>query len=302
MSMEANGDAEFEAVCLEALGMHYRHAGLFVDAGQVLNRALSVTQRWSMRQREVAVALELARLHIDRSDYAAAKALLAPIVREQTGRLATQARILMGRVYTRLGQFGPAGTELDVALQEIVRSKDDGLMATVNEALGELSYESGNLEPARNYFLKAAARDAASFADQAAVEAGAFLGLIDAGAGRTADAVGRIETSVKEAERMARVALAARSRVMLARAYLLAGRRDMVARVLGALPGDVESRLGIEARAHLHLLRSHASTDPAAGAGEVASARRLLEELRATLPESERGLFQLRTDVRAIIG
>ena len=104
---------------------------------------------------------------------------------------------------------------------------------------------------------------------------------------------------------MGRLALEVRCRVHLARVYVGQRRFDDAISILGEIPQDDDKRtLGPELRAQVHYWRSRALIgrgDRAGGQSEANIARKLIENLRSSLPEQYRNAFASRSDVRLLI-
>jgi hypothetical protein len=298
--VKKNGDPEFEVACLEAMAIQYRHLGRYDDAERLLNQAYSLAQQWNLDQKQVHMTLELGRLHIDTSNYVAAKQRLEPLITSQSGRNRTQARVLLGRVHTRLGQFAAADDLLRAALADVEASDDAGLRPIVHEALGELYLESGRVADARRHFETAAPFGEDMFVDPAAVESMAHVGWLDVLTHQPAAGLPKLQASLTHASRTDRPALETRVAVLLSRAYVALGRLDAGREVLSAVSQEDVLTLGPELRAQVYYWRFRTRQDSGPSTDEH-EARRLLEGVTALLPEDSRQAFLERPDVRLVV-
>src|SRR5688572_10016733 len=108
--------------------------------------------------REVpALTIDLAQVRFERSEYAAAHALLLQALGDGTTKDSAKARIHLGLVHTRLGQFKAAQDDLRQALQDVQKREDVGYRPLLLMAMGELAYQSGSEATAREYFVDSAA-------------------------------------------------------------------------------------------------------------------------------------------------
>jgi serine/threonine protein kinase len=294
------GDVQFQVNCLELMGDYHRLVGRFAVADRELTEALSLARQHDLRPRVARVTLALARLRFDQSRYADARAALKDVRVDQAPRLARETAIALARVETRLGNYAGAQA-LFAGLGDARSSDGQQLLAFIDEARGELAYESDRLMDARTYFERAAARWTDQFVDPAAVEARAYLGLLDALAGRIDTARTRLRSSLDRARAMEHVRLEALTRVFFAQTYLLAREPELALQLLAEAPED--ARLGAEIRASLRYWRAQSLVAlQRDGGAELTDARRLVDELRSTLPPETRDSFTARREVRLILG
>jgi tetratricopeptide (TPR) repeat protein len=298
------GDANYQVVCLLAIGAYYRHLGRDDEAELEINRALALARERNVDQRVSGATADLARVRYERGDYAGARALLLQAAQDGSGRSASRLALQLGAVHTKLGDFAAARANFSEALADIEQRQDVGLRPVLYAAMGELAYESGRLGDARKYFREAASFRTDSFVDGPLVAAQAYVGLLDALAAQPG--VGRklVEASVQLATRMQRIRLVALCRVFLARIHLLERRPEEAFAVLADLAGETERRLGRELEAHVHYWRSRtlaARGDTASADAEIQIARKLVADVVASLPETYRVPFAARPDIRAIV-
>ena len=293
------GDPDFEIACLEAIGAQHRHLGQYGQAEQAFNRALNLAAQSSVAQKTLSIRLQLARLRFDESRYGDAKSILDQIVGEASGSVLVQVRLALGRTLTRLGDFSAAARHLDAVRTEVESRRDSGLEAAINEAQGQLAFESGELDRATSLFAAAAPFGSDPFVDPPAVEAAAYLGLLRALQGRHSDARDLLEKSLAHARRMKRVTLEQRCRLMLARFYLLRGDMAAARQTIGGADQS-ESNIGPELRAQLLHWRSRVTAGTQAGAYQ-AQAVGLVRQLEMSLPETARSQFLGRSEIRLVL-
>ena len=170
--------------------------------------------------------------------------------------------------------------------------------------MGELAYGLGNRSEARIHFRKAAALWTDDLPDAASVEARAYVGLLDALEGQSAQGVMALRSSLEQAHKMGRLALEVRCRVHLARVYVSQRRFDEAISLLGEIPPDDDKRtLGPELRAQVHYWRSRVFAergDRTGAQSEAALAQKVIQELQAWLPAHYRGRFALRPDIQRV--
>jgi tetratricopeptide (TPR) repeat protein len=301
--MRARGDPEFEALSTELIGDYYRIAGRYATSSTELHKAFELAQQQSLAQRIRSATLALARLRFEEGQYAEAMTRLKDAVGKDQPRGAPEAWIALARVHTRLGDFGQARRILGVVAADRARDGDAPLEPFFNLVLGELAYESDRLGEARVHFSKASSFWRDSFNIEAAVEARAYLGLLDALDGRAVQGRAGIQSSLDHARRMGRVALEGLCRVMLARAYLLEGRRADALRELADVSKAPSSEIGRELLLHVRYWQGQArAAEGGPSASDTAEARRLLDAVQSSLPGEYRRTFLLRRDIRLMSG
>jgi hypothetical protein len=297
--MRARGDPEFEALSTELIGDYYRIAGRYATSSTELHKAFELAQQQSLAQRIRSATLALARLRFEEGQYAEAMARLKDAVGKDQPRGAPEAWIALARVHTRLGDFGEAHRILGVVAADRAGDDDAPLEPFLNLVLGELAYESDRLGDARVHFARASAFWRDSFNIEAAVEARAYLGLLDALDGRAAQGRTAIQASLDHARRMGRVALEGLCRVMLARVYLIEGRRPDALRELADVSKAPSSEISRELLLHVRHWQGQArAVNGRPSASDRAEARQLLDAVRSSLPEAYRKTFLLRRDIR----
>jgi tetratricopeptide (TPR) repeat protein len=295
------GDKNFEAFCLQVIAAYYRYAGRHAEAERTFNQAIAISRERDLQDDIALLTIDVARSRFDRADYASARDLFVQAMGDGSGPRATDARIRLARVDVRLGDFHAATQELKIAETEFATGHGDRVLAPLLEVVrGELALASGAAQDSRAYFEKAAAVWVDDRPDAAAVEARAYLGLLDTRQGRTSSARQALESSLMQAGRMGRYALEVRCRVYLAQLDVSQRQFAAAADRLRNIPADGERALGPELQAQVHYWRSQALK----GIGDVAgsnrdeeAARRFLRDLTTSLPERYRAGFAARADL-----
>jgi tetratricopeptide (TPR) repeat protein/predicted Ser/Thr protein kinase len=295
------GDRNFEAFCLQVIAAYYRYAGRHAEAERTFNQAIAISRERDLQDDIALLTIDVARSRFDRADYASARDLFVQAMGDGSGPRTTDARIRLARVDVRLGDFHAATQELKTAETEFAAGHGDRNLAPLLEVVrGELALASGAAQDSRAYFERAAAVWVDDRPDAAAVEARAYLGLLDTRQGRTSSARQALESSLVQAGRMGRYGLEVRCRVYLAQLDVSQRQFAAAADRLRNIPADGERALGPELQAQVHYWRSQALK----GIGEVAgskrdeeAARRFLRDLTTSLPEKYRPGFAARADL-----
>jgi tetratricopeptide (TPR) repeat protein len=296
------GDKYFEMFAARVTALAFRYAGRHADAERELNRALALAKERNMESTVPELRIELALSRFEMSDYQAAQDLLVAALGDGSDNESARIRIHLGLTHVRLGEFDRARTELDQAARDVQNRGDSGTLPLLQTAMGELAYESGHRAEARAHFSQAAARWTDDLPDPASVEARARLGLLDAmdgnPAGRTA-----IQSSLEQARRTGPVSLQVRCHLYLARADVHERRFEEAWNTLNDTSQQGEQGLGPELQAQTRYWRSRVMTargDDSGARAEELQARKLIQDVRASLPEQYREGFGSRADIRLI--
>jgi tetratricopeptide (TPR) repeat protein len=299
------GDRNFEAFCMQLLALYYRQAGRHADAERELNRALAILRERNLEDDIGSVTIDRARSQIDLGKYPEALTLLGEAL-ATTGPRARgpSARIHLARVRLRLGDPAAAAAELDQA--SAGDGAGDDLLPLLFLVQGEVADAAGRSGDARRAFERASALWTGQLPDAASIEARANLGYLDAVAGRPVQGRLAVEASLKQAQVMERFPLEAHCRLLLARIDISHRLFDGALRTLDAIPPDDDIRtIGAELRAQVHYWRGQALIGRGAvpdAQAELGIARKLIDTMRAALPETYRPGFAARPEVRRIIG
>jgi tetratricopeptide (TPR) repeat protein len=291
------GDADWEVASLEGLATYYRNEARYEDAERELSRALALAKERNLRTKIVSVSLAQARVSFDRDDYATALSRLLELSKVLDGGRSA-VLTLLARVHLRLGDPRAADADLREAEASLPSRDGTDLPPALDVAKGELAFEQGRLAEARQFWQKVVSR--ARSVDELVVWGRMRLALLDGIQGQPARARATLETAIQEARRLGRLSLEVTARIAFARIALLEGKRDEGQRVLAAV-GDDEARLGLETRAMLHYLRGQLAGD-GPGRSDIETARRLLDELQKSIPETYRKGFVSRKEIQVVAG
>jgi len=299
-------DKHYEVFALQVTGSYYRNTGRYDAAERELTRALAVARERDLKSNIDSVRVELARSRFDTGAYVSARDLLQQVLAEESSAESTHARIRLSRVFVRLGDFAAAVAGLNKASADLQGGGEVGLPSLLHEVLGELAYEAGRLPEAGAEFAKAAALSKDDWPDPVAVEARAYLGLLEALDVRSDRARALVQSSLNDAHRLGQFALEARCRLFLARIRAGSRKFDDSLEALNEIGADsVERAVGPELQAQVHYWRGRALAargDQAGAQSEENLARTLIETLRRSLPEQYHRHFASRPDIRLITG
>ena len=296
-------DANFEVLGLQLMGERYRYAGRHEAAEQELILARSVAEQNNLDDELAAIATDLATSRIELGEYAMARDLIMPVLAVSGGQDAAHARIRLAQANTFMGDFRASDTELLRAANDLEGRSDTGMLSLLHEARGQLAYERGLLGEARTHFARAATLLTDQWPDAAAVEAQAYLALLNAIEGKSETAERMVRRSLEQATRMGRFTLQAKCRLILARVYVDTRRFEDAIELIRDVASDSDRKLGPEVLAQAHYLRSQAMT----GSGDSEGSRmerelvaKLLAELRASLADGNRPQFDARFSIRSL--
>ncbi len=178
------GDKDFEVYALEGVGVFYRYAGKHDDAERELNRALALAKERDLPDKMASLTVQLGRSKADRGDYSAAVALFQQALGAEAGSNATDARVYLAQTYLRMHNIQAAQDALSAAARDVDKTADERRRPLLDEALGELAYQTGRLTEARSAFGRAVGSSTFEFVDEPVVLASAYLGVLDARAGK----------------------------------------------------------------------------------------------------------------------
>jgi tetratricopeptide (TPR) repeat protein/tRNA A-37 threonylcarbamoyl transferase component Bud32 len=297
-------DRRFEVSCLQAIATYHLYRGAFADAERELNRAISLAREQKREEVLPSLTIYRALVRLDAGEYVEASALLEKTIGDGTGQDSPRARIHLGRVRGRMGDFDAAMAHLTRAAGEVKAQGRTGLLPMLHLALGEVAYERGSIREGRVEFERAASFWTSELPDPASVEARGYVAYLDALDGR-AGGRPRLHSVVEEAARMGLKAMDARLRLLAAHLDL-ASRQDSVLTSLDALAPDAESgTIGLDLGGQVRYWRGFALARRAEGPSaqaEIDAGRRMLESVRTSLPPPLQASFGLRWDIRDIVG
>ena len=295
------GEVSFEITSREQLGHHLRFIGRYAESDRELTQARALARQNGLPQRVASATLALAMLRFDQSDYVASLLLLKELGNERAGYLGGVARVLEARIDVKLGRFDVARESLRAMAAALEKGDNRQLDAYLQSSLGLLEFEARDPAKARTHFERAAARWTPTYTDSSAVEARAYLGMLDVESGRLPGGIAAVQQAVDWAHSKRRVWLETTCRLLLARAQLLARQPRAALDALAGVAVDDPASLGAELRLMVNYWRGRAlSASGEPGTAEQARARMLLDQMRSALPEDERAAFSARPDIRDV--
>jgi len=289
------GDRNFELFCLQVLAVHNRLIGRFDDARKRLAEALTIAREEKFADRVPGLLLDDTRTLMDMGKYGDARDTLQKAIEATGANTPAEFSIELGRLRTRLGDFGGASEALEMAASRS-ESKAGDLAPRLATALGELAYSDGRVKDARTSFETSAGFWRDDLPDAASVEARAFVGFIDGLDGRASGRTA-LASSVQQAVRMRRPALEAVTRLLLARLNLHDHRGAEAAAALAPLHDD---GLSPELQAQIHYWRAQARGATSDDAPDRREAKRWLDEAQQSVPEELRERYLSRPDLRVM--
>jgi tetratricopeptide (TPR) repeat protein len=252
-------DNDFEVFCLRLRAAAYRNAGRYAAAEQEIAQAAAIAGQHDLHDKTARLLIDQATLKFEVGDYAAARDLLEKAAAGGGEENAPEVSILAGRIAVRAGDLPAARRHLQVAAELVETNGSPALVPSLYLALGEIDYRAGARVSARAHFDRAMRSANSQSPDEAAVAAGAYLGLLDATSGKPDAGRRIIMTSLEHAKRMQRYALELRCRAYLARSYLAQRRIGEAANELKQIPAaGPETTIGPELRAEIDSIRAEA--------------------------------------------
>ena len=246
-------DKNFEAFCLRMIAKYDRQVGKRADAERELRQAEAIARERNLQDALAEIAAELGYLYLESNDYERARTALQDAVERDTGTGRTQAQISLARAHLMLGDVASAQTLLMQAGAGIEEPRTRRLIPLLHLTRGLLAYESQQISTARAEFARAVDAGPSDLVDEASVEARAYVGWLDARAGRLAAGRAALTRSLDDAQRMRRAALEARCRALLASVLLLDRRPADARAAVDAVP---ITELGPELQAWLYDVRA----------------------------------------------
>jgi tetratricopeptide (TPR) repeat protein/tRNA A-37 threonylcarbamoyl transferase component Bud32 len=297
-NLEKRGYVNFQLVVMQSEADSNRYAGKIAAARTELQQALAIAREKQLSHQVSVLTLSLAQTELQESNYLAARALLEGLVNQGDD---PEARIALGTVLVRVGDFLKAKDYLEGALATIQAGQLSGLLPLAHSALGELAYESGRDSEARQHFAAAVTSWNDPLPNAASVASRCYLALQGASIkGVPAD----FKTALEQASQTGRLALEAMCRAQSAQKHVQQKRfGDAIADLKDVADDTVEHTIGPELRAIVEYWRGVAMS----GGGEVAgkalsdSAREQLAKLQSTLTEDLRNSFGSRRTVATIL-
>ena len=169
------GEKSFEVFCLQAIAAYHRLAAKYPDAERLLLQAEAIARTNDLQDELESVAIDLARVALDRGDYMSARDRLTAALNNATGLAAAESRVLLAQAQLRLGDLASPAAHLKAAEETITRVGETRLLPLLHLATGELAFATGNRDAARQHFARSAGRADQALRDPASVKAGAYL-------------------------------------------------------------------------------------------------------------------------------
>jgi serine/threonine protein kinase/tetratricopeptide (TPR) repeat protein len=301
---ERLGDVHFAVFARRTIGQYYVVRGRPSEASLSFAEALTLARERELDTNVTLLTIDLARLAFESGRYAEARRLLTEVIPHATGSDAIQARIELARVLARLADFIAARRSLSEALAEIRKEREEGSLALLYEAMGEIEYESGHLSEARARFGEGAKFWNGSLPEPASVLARAYGGYVDALLGGSQGQIA-VTASLDQAGRMRRVPLEMFCRILSARIAIQRRQFDAAIRTLSGITADQEQALGLEGRGQLHFWRARAlveTRERGSAVSELNQAHQFVDQMVSLVPEPERSRVLKRADVRLLKG
>ncbi|MGH9580988.1 MAG: tetratricopeptide repeat protein, partial [Terriglobales bacterium] len=213
------------------------------------------------------------------------------------------SQILVGWVYVRLGEFEKAAPLLQEGVRTARDRKFGELLPDAFEAQGELHWEKGEMELAREALRQGAALATEPSLSESAVEARSQLGLLEAERGNLARGLAECEAALAQARRLQHRHTVARAVVNLASVHLLRKDHARALEVLNEITSVTDRDLGLEFRSRALYLRGRALEGLGRAAEAQASFRQAQQEvqqLRRAVGSAALESFATRRDIRAL--
>jgi tetratricopeptide (TPR) repeat protein/tRNA A-37 threonylcarbamoyl transferase component Bud32 len=299
-NLEKLGHVDFQLVAMQNEADSYRYAGRLQQSRTLLQAALEIAKEKQLAGKTAELRLALARTDIQANNYETARTALDDLV---TNGADEEARIALGTVLTKLGDFDAAKKHLEQALADLQQHQRFGLLPSAHAALGELAYEMNQASDAAGHFAAAISSWNDPLPNAASIEARCYTGLEQGRRGQQV-AFKNLEGAVNESRKTHRVYLETLCRAQLARVQVGARRYGEALASVRPIADDTDDvTLAPELRAQVEFWRglaeSGGSNDHASG--RIEKARKQLQQLQAALPPHFRDLFATRADIVAIL-
>ena len=307
------GNRSWEMFNRQSIGIHHTNAGEYTEALSELQRALPIARAIDDQHSIAGLNYEIARCYFLQNEYGLAREFGEEALAQANEEVGAEARILLARIATRLGEFERPRDSLAAIVSEAEEKQLAELLPQAYAALGELHYEAGENDEAVASFRKALATGSGDIPDAASVEARSYLALLQADEGNLGRALLDGQQSVEQAKRTGRVYLQARTRLNLARVYLKDGNVQDAVQTLDEGPQtardrqggggsqDGPSRVPPELLAQIYHLRGQASADAELADLAHQQAREIVLGLQKSIPESARASFAARASIEVLL-
>jgi tetratricopeptide (TPR) repeat protein len=281
------GYVDFEVQAMLVQGVSEASSGHLAEARRILHEAASIASERSLKDRIMSLRVAMANVAFLQSDYEGARTILLDAAAHDGS--APDVRIALGRVHLRLGDFDGAKKQLEQAAAQVESTGELTLVPLLHESFGELFLEAGSLDAARKHFQQAVASAVRDVPDDATLEAQCHLGAVPA----TLASVHKVHVQVECALDEARMEFQAQQYAEVLDTLRQIDRQHAQGATIGP-----------ELEAQAHYWRGAALArrgETAAADSERASARKLILQIQAALPEQYRNSFISRSSIRPLI-
>ena len=201
------GDRLLEVLCLQLIGAFYRDAGNYAEAERADRQGLAIARERNLADRVTTLTTDLAAARVDAGDLSGAKQILEEAIGSATAVDAGRLRIRLAHVKVLLRDIEGATTDLDAAAAAIPAANAAAVAPLTRLVRGKLEFETGRFDAARPHFAAAATPPPNQPPDASAIEARAYLALLDARSGRQAQARAQARDAIAQAEALGRQSL-----------------------------------------------------------------------------------------------
>ena len=295
------GHVDFEVFAMQVMTESELASGRLSDALRLVREAISIATERQLKDRLSILKVRMATIGMLQGDYEHSRQVL-----EEVGTSAestSESQIALGRAYVTLGDFGNAKKYLQKALADVQRRGEHDLVHAAQESLGDLAYESGDVDSAKARFAEASADVGLPMPEPAAIHAACRLASLD-GEPRARAAHERVlAANADRAAKAGQRLVEARCRLELAAVEVRQGRDADALQTLDQLSKDQQVNLGVETDALAHYWRGRAllaSGDQTGAAVQRSQALAVVTRLRDALPEPSRQRFSDRTSIRPL--
>jgi tetratricopeptide (TPR) repeat protein len=295
------GHVDFEVFAMRVMAESRLASGRLDDALRLVREAASVGTERQLKDRVTSLKVTEAKIDLLKGEYEAARQTLEELA--NAAGATAESRIALGRVYLALGDFKNAEKYLLEGLAEGQERSESMLVHLAQASLGEVAYESGDLNAARARFQQVAATNHRPLPDPATITATCRLSTLDAkrrAQSRWEQAsVAGITWASKAGQRLVET----RCRLDLAAIQVQERRYAAALAALQPVVTGKQVNVGVEMEALTHYWRGRAlagSGDQKGGDQEKLQALAAITRIRDSLPDRYRGSFSARASLRAL--
>jgi tetratricopeptide (TPR) repeat protein len=294
------GYLDFEVNAIEAQAMGEMAAGRLGEALRLLREASSTATERQLKIKLTELKTIIANVELLQGNYDTAREAVEPLVESEA--TTSEARVVLGRTYIRMGQFAAAKRHLEQAASDARRGAELPIAALAEVSLAELAYESGVTEDALAKYRGVATLD----------DRGAPNGMVVEASCRVAALDGREESGARERQLLANIAKArkfgqlivdAACSLDLARVQVQMHRYEAAIGTLRSIQSEKAANFGAETQALAHYWRGEALAglgDRQQASVEHSRAKMLASEIQKKLPERFRQSYGSRASIRPL--